>query len=80
MIEISKCHGLLLWGCVFFAAANGSMEMLEWARANESPWNGDTCAEAAKKGDLELLQWAIANGCPYRTICVVVPPDMDIWK
>jgi hypothetical protein len=50
--------------CIY-AARNGYLEVLKWARANGCPWNEDTCAQAAWGGHLEVLQWARANGCPW---------------
>jgi hypothetical protein len=48
-----------------FAALNGHLEMLLWARENGCPWNDNTCWGAAEGGHLEVLQWARANGCPW---------------
>ena len=39
--------------------------MLQWARANDAPWNEITCGKAAQGGHLEVLQWARANDCPW---------------
>jgi len=39
--------------------------VLQWARANECPWDKYTCVYARKHGHHDLLKWAIANGCPY---------------
>ena len=33
--------------------------------AEKFPWDGLTCARAAKGGHLEVLKWAHANGCPW---------------
>ena len=38
---------------------------LKWARANDCPWNENTCKEAACGGHLEVLKWARENGCPW---------------
>ena len=38
---------------------------MQWARANDCPWDKDTRAGAAEGGHLEVLQWARANGCPW---------------
>jgi hypothetical protein len=43
----------------------GYLEVLQWARANGCPWDGDTCTIAAERGHLEVLRWARANGCPW---------------
>ena len=48
-----------------FAAKNGYLETLKWARANGRSWNELTCAYAAKNGHLETLKWARENGCPW---------------
>ena len=48
-----------------YAAREGNLEVLQWARRNGCPWDEQTCAAAAKGGHLELLQWAHQNGCPW---------------
>ena len=53
-----------MFSCTF-AAMNGHLEILKWARTNQCPWNEDTCACAAKNGHLEILKWARANQCPW---------------
>src|SRR5689334_10696245 len=47
------------------AAAEGNLNLIEWARTNGCPWNEDTCACAAEGGHLEVLKWAIANRCHW---------------
>ncbi len=47
-----------------WAARAGSLEVLQWARAQGCPWTSPTCTMAAKGGHLEVLQWARAQGCP----------------
>ena len=43
--------------------------MLQWARANDCPWNGLTCLRAAELaadgGPFDVLVWAHKNGCPW---------------
>ena len=46
------------------AARGGHLGVLQWARANGCPWDGETCELAASGGHLEVLRWARANGCP----------------
>jgi len=46
-------------------ASGGDLEVLQWLRANDAPWNKWTCDWAAKGGHLEVLQWARANGCKW---------------
>src|SRR4051812_5093758 len=49
----------------YFAALDGSLNLIKWARINGCPWDAYTCANAARGGHLEALQWARANGCPW---------------
>ena len=42
-----------------------SISRLQWARADECPWDLRICRYAAKNGKLEVLQWARTNGCPW---------------
>jgi hypothetical protein len=46
-------------------AREGRLAVLQWARANDCPWDERTCAGAARGGHLGMLQWARANGCPW---------------
>ena len=48
-----------------YAARDGHLEVLKWARRNGCPWDEKTCAEAARGGHLEVLRWARENGCPW---------------
>ncbi len=47
------------------AAKNGHLKILQWARANDCPWDEQTCSEAASAGHFEVLKWAVENGCPW---------------
>ena len=60
-----------MWTCAF-AAEDGHLEILKWARANGCPWDEGTCEYAAHGGHLEGLKWARENGCPWDelTLCV----------
>ena len=42
-----------------------ALEVLKWARANDAPWDEETCHEAAGGGHLEVLKWARVNGAPW---------------
>jgi hypothetical protein len=42
-----------------YAAENGHLDMLKWARENGCPWD-----YAAENGHLNVLKWAHENGCP----------------
>src|SRR5271155_4194575 len=46
-------------------AAEGSLEILKWARSEGCPWNSSTCSWAAYNGHFELLKWARSEGCPW---------------
>ena len=46
------------------AAKGGQLEVLEWLRENECPWDKNTC-EAASGGHLEVPMWARENDCPW---------------
>ena len=48
-----------------WAAWGGHLEVLQWARQNDCPWDEGTCSYAAKGGHLEVLQWARQNDCPW---------------
>jgi hypothetical protein len=54
----SKPDNLCSW-----AAENGHLAVLQWARANGCEWTNDACDSAAESGHLAVLQWARANGC-----------------
>ena len=43
----------------------GHLEILQWLRENNCPWDEWTCNMAATKGDLEILKWARDNECPW---------------
>ena len=49
----------------YLAAKRGKLESLTCLRANECPWDEETCMWAAEGGHLEVLQWAHENGCPW---------------
>ena len=46
----------------------GRVALLQWARAQDCPWDALTCACAASAGHLEVLQWARAQGCPWNVL------------
>src|SRR5437868_7319801 len=47
------------------AAANGWLDLLQWARDFEFPWSEKTCSTAAEFGHLNILKWLRENGCPW---------------
>lgn len=53
------------------AAGGGHLEVLQWLRENQVPWDASTCSMAARGGHLELLKWARENGCVWneKKIC-----------
>ena len=46
-------------------ALNGNVELLQFLRGKECPWDSWTCHYAALNGHLECLQYAHENGCPW---------------
>ncbi len=50
--------------CIY-AASDGHLDVLQWARAREYPWDEETCRDAAGGGHLAVLQWARAQGCHW---------------
>ena len=48
-----------------YAAENGNLEALKWAKENGCPWDKWTCADAAENGHLKIIKWARENGCPW---------------
>jgi hypothetical protein len=41
------------------------LDVLRWAREQDCPWDGWTCAQAIACEHYELLTWAVENGCPW---------------
>ena len=48
---------------VCVAAQEGHLEVLQWAREHDCPWDAMTCK--AQGGHLEVLQWAREHHCPW---------------
>ena len=48
-----------------WAASDGRLDVLQWARAHGCEWNWQTCARAAWGGHLAVLKWARENGCEW---------------
>lgn len=46
------------------AAYYGHLEVLQWARKRQFPWNASVVEAAAENGHLEVLEWAIKNNSP----------------
>ena len=42
----------------------GNLEVLQWARANDCPWDVTTVDRAERRGHDHVVEWARANGCP----------------
>ena len=59
------CEAAARSGTCACAAEGGHLEVLQWARENDCPWDASTCENAAEGGHLEVLQWARENGCPW---------------
>jgi hypothetical protein len=53
------------------AALKGHLEILQWARLQNCPWDKYTCSWAAKHGHLEVLKWARLQNCPWdEYVCI----------
>merc|ERR1711904_264377 len=63
-----------------WAAENGHLKVLQWARANGCPWDKWTCSKAALKGHLEVLKWARAKGATGTKIRARLLPRMGTSK
>ena len=63
------------------AAYGGQLEVLQWLRENDCPWDALTCARAVRQGHFVILRWALENGCPwdvdytYRLACQRYDPQ-----
>ena len=55
------------WTCNY-AAENGYLDVVKWARENGSKWDLDVCTYAALNGHLDVLKWARENGCPEKKL------------
>ena len=67
----------------YWAAKNGHLDVLKWARSEGCPWNSWTCTNAARNGYLDILKWARANGCPWDAwTCAYAANDghLDVLK
>jgi hypothetical protein len=51
----------------FYAAKYGHLEVFQYTRMNDFPWDSDMCLRhAAAKGHYKIVLWAIENGCPWK--------------
>lgn len=60
------CNGqerMVVYG-ILEPAGGGHLDVLQWARSQDCPWDEETCIEATKNDHFEIFQWARANGCP----------------
>jgi hypothetical protein len=54
-----------------FAALNGHLEMIKYARSKGCSFNKWACHDAASNGHLEVLKWLRENECPWsKQTCV----------
>ena len=49
-----------------FAAENGHLHVLRWARENGCPWDENTCAFAKAYNHVDIVRWVTENGCPQK--------------
>ena len=52
-----------MWICEA-AAYSGNLEMLQWLRSQDCPWNEHTCRAAMNIENQEMWRWVIENDCP----------------
>lgn len=64
LIPFSSIKTESLFFCAY-AALEGHVNLLEWARSLQAPWDMNTCAQAAIGGHVDVLQWLRENGCPW---------------
>ncbi len=67
LLELCKMKGFNMNTVCEYAALNGHLSVLQWARENGCEWNSNTCAFAAKNGHLSVLQWSHKNGCEWNS-------------
>lgn len=48
-----------------FAARDGELDVLRWARQDGCPWDASACEAAAESGHLDVLDWAVSHGCDW---------------
>ena len=48
-----------------YAASQGNVRLLKWARENNLDWSTLTCCRAAENGHLPALKYLHENGCPW---------------
>jgi len=56
------------------------MEVLQWARAHDCPWDEDTCAYAAENGQLQVIMWAREHGCEWDEWTAREPLRKGTWR
>lgn len=67
LLQISYRQGRWMDKCAICvnSAKYGHLEILQWARQNDFPWDKYVCHNAAKYGYLEISQWIRQNGCEW---------------
>lgn len=58
------------------AAMSGDVRIMDMLRLSGSPWDGLTCAFAAKYGHLELIEYCRSYGCPWDARAVASAAQM----
>eukprot|EP00953_Heterococcus_sp_UTEX-ZZ885_P016775 9409-Heterococcus_DN1.PRE.7 len=48
------------------AALKGDLQMCQYLRSQQCPWDTHTTRCAAKGGHVDVLRWLIANGCTWK--------------
>jgi hypothetical protein len=69
--ENCNCERLHNDHICLYAATNGYLKILKWARINGCIWESNVCLYAAFNGHSETLKWARENGCTWDSyVCV----------
>jgi hypothetical protein len=65
-LKMSKCGYYYYVDICKYAAANGFLNILKWAKELKFPWDTNTTKYATLNGHCNVLMWAIENGCKMK--------------
>lgn len=61
------------------SARRGHLEVLQWLRQTNCPWDEKSCINAAQHGHIRVLKWALENGVPRPSgVPFRVPEHLDL--
>jgi hypothetical protein len=64
-VEEFKVSGIWNLHTTMYAASNGHLDCLTYARKNGCPWHIHATLYASKNGHFDCLKYAHENGCPW---------------